>query len=709
LGGVVTIERGSPLGPNISKYLQAFEPSSQRGRASVGALLISRLHWKVPFQGDPKVRWLVVPGLVCVYVPVFLGLYGAAGRVAFGFGFLAAVLAAALAGIGPGIAVAATIQCLNFALARFVGDLSRHHVASAIIAFCGSVMLVLAIGALRHLLQKMMVINDRLDEQIQARRRTERDLEENLQLHRNLLSTLGEGVGLFDADDRFVFANAAAEQLFAVGSGELVGCSLSEFLTPEARRELGKWRAQKGASPLTYDLVLAGEAPRIVLVTETRMAQGPTGEPRTLRVLRDVTVRARLERERRELDQHLQRTQALQSLAVLAGGVAHDFNNLLSGIIGSTELALLKLTRAPSAAKDCLEESRRFALEASELSRKMLAYAGKRSIVVQPANLADEVAQSLRLVGTTVLGRAELSCSVPERLPTIRVDKTGFHQVVTNLILNGVEAMDGTRRGKLVLTAEAITVRDSDAFAGGSHGPTPGQYVMLAISDTGCGMSEQTLSRLFEPFFSTKFQGRGMGLAASLGIIRAHGGGLTVHSILGAGTTFRVFWPIDTRQRNDAASTQHMTPLDGRGVTVLLVDDESAVRQVTGQLLEQLGCRVLHAGGGIEALGIFRRQHDEIQLVVLDLTMPELNGYAVLSALRAIDSRCRVILTSGYSLDEGVNPSDEPGVVGFLQKPHSLAGLEAALSDGLSERRSRGRARAPRTEELGGPHAHGVG
>jgi CheY-like chemotaxis protein len=263
------------------------------------------------------------------------------------------------------------------------------------------------------------------------------------------------------------------------------------------------------------------------------------------------------------------------------------------------------------------------------------------------------------------------------------VDKTGFHQVVTNLILNAVEAMDGSRKGHLTLTAEALTVRAGDGYAGGTHGPAPGDYVMLAISDTGCGMSEQTLARLFEPFFSTKFQGRGMGLAACLGIVRAHNGGLTVHSILGAGTTFRVFWPVETQAATEQSSSPRPRPLDGRGITVLLVDDEPGVRQVTGQLLEQLGCRVLHAGGGNEALGIFRRQHGEIQLVVLDLTMPEQSGYAVLSALRVIDPHCRVILTSGYSLDEAVNPVEEPGVVGFLQKPHSLAGLEAALSDGL--------------------------
>ncbi|MGC4070781.1 MAG: response regulator [Polyangiaceae bacterium] len=653
---------------------------------------VSYLYWKVPFQGNPRTRWLVVPGLVCAYVPVFLGLYGVAGRVAFGFGLLSAVLAAALAGIGPGIAVAGAIQSLNFILARVVGDQSRHHLASAIIAFAGSVLLVCAIGSLRHLLQRMMVINDHLDEQIRARQRTERNLEENLQLHRNLLATLGEGVGLFDMEDRFVFANAAAEQLFEVGPGELVGRGIAEFLTSEAREELGRWRAQEGESPLTYDLVLKGEPSRAVLVTETRMAQGPTGDPKTLRVLRDVTVRARLERERRELDQHLQRTQALQSLAVLAGGVAHDFNNLLSGIIGSTELALLRLTHSPAAARECLEESRRFALEASELSRKMLAYAGKRSIVVHSASLAEEVAHSLRLVGTTVLGRAELSCVIPERLPTIRVDKTGFHQVVTNLILNAVEAMDGmrdgTRKGRLTLTAETVTVRPGDGYEGGSHGPVPGDYVMLAISDTGCGMSEQTLARLFEPFFSTKFQGRGMGLAASLGIVRAHSGGLTVHSILGAGTTFRVFWPIATQPTTELVSAPSTRPLDGRGITVLLVDDEAGVRQVTGQLLEQLGCRVLQAGGGSEAMSIFRRLHREIHLVVLDLTMPEQSGYAVLAALRTIDPCCRVILTSGYSIDDAVNPTEEPGVVGFLQKPHSLAGLESALSDGLRESRA---------------------
>jgi signal transduction histidine kinase len=261
--------------------------------------------------------------------------------------------------------------------------------------------------------------------------------------------------------------------------------------------------------------------------------------------MRDVSESARLERERCELQQYLQRTEALRSLAVIAGGVAHDFNNLLDGVIGSTELGLLKLSESPPAARSCLEEARGFALEASELSRKMLAYAGKRDTAPKPLKLAEEVDAALRLVNALISKKAALANRIPANLPLLRADRTGLHQVVTNLVLNATEAIGDDLRGTLSLDARVEEVVEGRLESiPSTSAPKAGRYVVLSVSDTGPGMSKDVLSRLFEPFFSTKLPGRGMGLAATLGIVRAHGGGITVESEPGAGTTFRVYWPV---------------------------------------------------------------------------------------------------------------------------------------------------------------------
>jgi PAS domain S-box-containing protein len=574
---------------------------------------------------------------------------------------------------------AACIQTINLWLVRIVEAPGARDIAPAIVAFVTSTVLVVATGGARLLLQQMAKVNRELDEQILARRAIESSLAESLTLHRNLLATLGEGVGLFDGADRFLFANAAAEKLFGLGTGKLVGRAITEFLAPESVAFLASVELKARTSRITYDLHLTGEEPRVLLVTETRMAQGPSVESKTLRVLRDMTARAKLEQERRELDLYLQRTEALQSLAVLAGGVAHDFNNLLSGVIGSAELGLLRLVKSPASARQCLEDARRYAVEASDLSRKMLAYAGKRSVSVEVVSLAEEVSESLKLVTSAIAGKAYLRNEIPNGLPAIRVDRTGLHQVVTNLVLNAIEAMEGTKRRNLVLDAWTTHVASTDTVSREPLAPPTGSYVVLSVADAGEGMTTETRARLFEPFFSTKFQGRGMGLAATLGIVRAHRGGITVESELGVGTTFRVYWPMAKNEQPSEPVASGPLLLERRDVTVLLVDDELVVREVTSSLLTEMGCKVHLAASGREALVFFGQAFREVDLVMLDLTMPDQSGLEVLEAMRDIDPEVRVVLTSGYSVHDSVEPFQQPGVIGFLPKPHHVSALEKVI------------------------------
>jgi PAS domain S-box-containing protein len=505
---------------------------------------------RVPFENDPLRRWLTLPIALIGYGPAVLVFHHMVGRPAFGLvAFVMAAGVGAVAGIRVGIVTAFCMQAVNFALAWIVEDNSSDPVLLAAAAFGESAILVLATGGLRALWQRIARTNRLLDKHIRARRAVEASLDESLSLHRNLVSTLGEGVGLFDLEDNFVFANPAADKLFGVSEGRLVGRSLEDFLTPESAHELRGWRDPLRKEPVSYELRLADPESRVLLVTDTRMAaSGTAGEGQTLRVMRDVSERARLERERCELDRYLQHTEALRSLAVMAGGVAHDFNNLLGGVIGNTELGLMKLSESPSFARSCLEEARGFALEASELSRSMLAYAGKRNAAPKPLKLAQEVDAALRLVNALISKKATLANRIPASLPLLTADRTGLHQVVTNLVLNATEAMGDSLRGTLSLDAGVEEVVEGRfGSIPSTSAPKAGRYVVLSVSDTGAGMSKDVLSRLFEPFFSTKFSGRGIGLAATLGIVRAHGGGITVESEPGVGTTFRVYWPVAER------------------------------------------------------------------------------------------------------------------------------------------------------------------
>ena len=643
----------------------------------------------MPFANAPRVRWVTVPAAVVIYIPTFLTIYHSVGSVAFASSFLFALVVAALAGIKPGLVTAACIQTSNFGLVNVVGAKTPHPVGSAVVALFASSALVVAIGGARLLLRHMSEVNRELDRQIRQRNAMASNLAESLTLHRNLLATLGEGVGVFDSEDRFLFANAAAEELFGLGPGQLVGKTLAELLTPESLEAFGLKSPDSaaGSSRSSYDLHLAGNPSRVLLATETRMAQGTSAGYRTLRVLRDLTARAQLEHERHELELYLQRTNALQSLAVLAGGVAHDFNNLLSGVLGSAELGMIRLIRAPDLAQQCFEDIRKYAMEASELSRKMLDYAGKRAVAREAVCLADEVNETLKLISSTIANKASLHNEIPEALPHILADRTGLHQVITNLILNAVEATPDASRGRITLRAKTQSVVQTDTTARDTTAPAPGRYVVFSVSDTGIGIAEEARARLFEPFFSTKFQGRGMGLAATLGIVRALKGGIQVESQAGIGTTFSIYLPLATDPIVKESSV--CAPIDEcpRNVTVLLVDDESVVRETTTLLLAELGCTVKSATSGRDAVQYFATAFREVDIVLLDLTMPEQSGFEVLAALRTVDPNVRVILTSGYSVHDTVDPLAHEGVVGFLPKPHQLATLESSLRRGLGVER----------------------
>jgi two-component system cell cycle sensor histidine kinase/response regulator CckA len=388
--------------------------------------------------------------------------------------------------------------------------------------------------------------------------------------------------------------------------------------------------------------------------------------------------RVRAAEDRKRLEEQIQHSQKLESLGVLAGGIAHDFNNLLTGILGNADLALMDVAQG-SPAQGSLIEIKSTAQRAAELSRQMLAYSGKGSFIIEPVDLNGIVREMGNLLEASISKRVTLRYDLAEELPLTVGDATQLRQVIMNLITNASDAI-GTGDGIVSISSG---VMDCDRAYLAScylveHVPE-GRFVYLNVSDTGCGMDEETKHKIFDPFFTTKFTGRGLGLASALGIIRGHGGAVRVTSSPGGGSTFRVLFPVSEIKTRDATPQQ---PDDGdwRGTgTVLVIDDEEAVREVATRMLEQAGLTVVTASDGLEAIEFFRSHADEVSCVLLDLTMPRMSGEETLRELRDIRDDIRVVLSSGYSEQEVADRFGEQAISGFVQKPYLVSKLISSI------------------------------
>jgi PAS domain S-box-containing protein len=378
--------------------------------------------------------------------------------------------------------------------------------------------------------------------------------------------------------------------------------------------------------------------------------------------------------ESRRLETKLMETAKLESLGVLAGGIAHDFNNLLTGILGNASLARQELPPA-SLGQPMLDQIETAARRAADLCKQMLAYSGKGRFVVQRLNVNKLIEDTTHLLQISIAKNCVLRFNLAADLPPVKADATQLRQVIMNLVINASEAI-GSRSGVLALSTGVARV-DGEYVKGfrPDASPVPGDYVFIEVSDNGCGMDSATLAKIFDPFFTTKFTGRGLGLAAVLGIVRGHRGGLKVYSEPGRGTTFKLFFPVASGRAQESASPFPETaPFKGSG-TVLVVDDEETVRTVAARMLERLGFTVVTANDGRDGLEKFRADPARFTLVLLDLTMPHLDGEETFRQMRVLNPQVRVILTSGFNQMEAVNRFTGKGLAGFIQKPFELTGL----------------------------------
>jgi PAS domain S-box-containing protein len=388
----------------------------------------------------------------------------------------------------------------------------------------------------------------------------------------------------------------------------------------------------------------------------------------------DITEEKRSAEREQQLQTEVQHTQKLESLGVLAGGIAHDFNNILTGILGQADLVLVDLSPvSPVCAR--VEAIQSAATSAGDLCRQMLAYSGKGRFVVAPLDLSAIVLEMRDMLEAAVSKKTTLRFDLASELPSVSADASQLQQIILNLVLNASEAADdsigvvGVHTGTIECDAEYIKTTFMD------HDLSPGMYVTLEVTDTGCGMDRATMERMFEPFFTSKFTGRGLGLSAVLGIVRGHRGAIKTYSEPGRGTTMKVLLPASSLPSRSLSKSDD-TARSWRGAgTVLIVDDEPVVREVAQGMLERAGLKVLTAEDGREALVVFENHVDEIDCVILDLTMPHLDGEETFRELRRIRPDVAVILASGYNQQDVTQRFTGKGLAGFLQKPFRLESL----------------------------------
>jgi PAS domain S-box-containing protein len=517
---------------------------------------------------------------------------------------------------------------------------------------------------------RLRALYDDLSEQIGATGRAYRALEESQQLLQSFVDNTGNLILAFDRKGRLLLINRRVEELLHVRRNEVRGqrprtalpgelAGLVEEILERALGTMGEVerdaRIEAAGATFIFHLIAfplahPGRAP---------FGAGIVGV--------DLTERARQEEEHRRLEAGVQQAQKLESLGLLAGGIAHDFNNILTAIVGGATMALDEIPARSSARAD-LEQVVTAAERAAKLTRQMLAYAGRASFAVETFDLNVVIREMAELIGVSVSRTVRLEQDLARRLPAVRADRTQVSQVILNLVTNAAEATQS--RGGTVWVRTAA--RSADEIAIGEYRFAPAEaasFAELTVRDDGSGIEPDTMEKMFDPFYSTKGSGRGLGLAAVLGIVRQSGGALKVVSRPGAGTTFTVLFPsVSDAPRTETGTPSGTQSYRGSG-TVLLVDDEEAVRQMIRRALERAGYSVLEAADGREGVAVFERERSRLVAIVLDVTMPVMGGAEAFSLMRQMGPLVPVVVSSGFDQQDTAHAFTGDAVV-FLQKPY---------------------------------------
>ncbi|MEM8931682.1 MAG: response regulator [Acidobacteriota bacterium] len=540
---------------------------------------------------------------------------------------------------------------------------------------------------LRQQLEQM--VEDRTTELTSANERlqaeiTERQLaEEAMHMLERAVEQSIDGIAVADLDGGMQFINEAWAQMHGYEVFELLGYDLTIFHTPEQMREqvepLMDRVRDHGAHEAEIQHRRRGGGTFPTWQTSTFLQDGDGRPLGYVFIVRDLTERQKQEDESRRLQDRVQQAEKLESLASLAGGIAHDYNNILTGVLGNVALAYQE-TRDEDQ-RQRLRQIEISAERAAELTDQLLAYSGEEQAAAREVAVNDLIEERRGELDRLLVAGTRLELHLKRDLPPIHGDPDQIAQAISNLLANASDSLGDTANG-LVMVRTALVNAKRSTFVGAvlDSGAGEGLHVLVEVSDTGQGMDDATRERMFEPFFSTKTSGRGMGLAAVLGIVRAHHGAIKVFSRAGRGTTVEMYFPAVEAAPRRTTERESFPTWEAFG-TALVVDDEQLVREVAAKVLQRQGFQVLTAADGREALDIFESRKDDIRLVLLDLTMPEMDGETVAREMRRFDSEAKVLLMSGYREKSATQGLDGDQIAGFLHKPFRPNELVAKVQE----------------------------
>lgn len=505
----------------------------------------------------------------------------------------------------------------------------------------------------------------------QVRRESETKLRTVLELSSDAI-LVGEVLG------RILDANSAAGKVFRCDPSDLQGQSLLDLVNDEHSASVRlAIELESGTGDMHLDLYCIRSDGSLFPAEFSVRRFVAEGQPHFAAYVKDLT-------ERRRSEEMLRQAQKQESLAVLAGGIAHDFNNLLGAVLGNLELIKTRIQPDASIAS-YLTSIETEILRASDLSRKMLAFSGKGRVHVGMTDLNCLLTELQPLMGASVQRRAQLCFNLQENLPLIEADPDQIQQALLALLSNASEAI-GDQEGTITLSTQMEKISDDGArerFQG--QFLNPGSYVTLRMEDTGCGISPEALPRIFDPFFTTKFAGRGLSLSVVIGILHGHKAGISVSSTLGKGTAFTLYFPIPSGQQHLFSKDEFIAESKPKTGEILLVEDESLLRETTAELLRGLGYTVSTAMDGQQAVDYYRGHPGQVALVIMDVTMPRMDGKTAFFAIKDLDPKARVVLMSGYSEHDISQATKDRGLLGFLPKPFRLAQIKETVENALKK------------------------
>jgi len=516
---------------------------------------------------------------------------------------------------------------------------------------------------------------------ITQRKEAENVLRESEERYRLVIETSHNGILILDRESRILYGNNRICRILGYSQKEILGIYFGKFLSAENGQRFNEYRKRFSNNdavqePLEIKMIRKDEEQRYCHIN-TAAIKDSSGELRMVVQVLDITDQYRAEQEKKQLESHLRQSQKMEAIGNLAGGIAHDFNNLLQIIQGYTEILIIQKNEDDPDYKKLYEV--KFATErATDLTQQLLTFSRKVESKMKPTDLNQEVIQINKLLKRTLPQMVDIELKLTDNLFTASADASQLGQMIMNLSVNARDAMpDG---GKLTIETANMTLDEAFCKGPNGNGLTPGNYAVLSVSDTGHGINHKDLEHIYEPFYTTKEVGKGTGLGLSIvyGIVNSHHGHILCDSRIGEGTTFTIYLPAIEHQTTQEQTEEIKNQASGTE-TILLVDDDEAIRNLGQEMLSKIGHRVITAKDGETALELYQDKQNEIDLIMLDLMMPGMGGYKCLEHLIDINPEAKILVASGYSCNETLKNEIQAKAKGFLSKPYAIQQVSEAI------------------------------